>query len=66
MKNQDTGQIFLNDEVELPESRVLIEKGVLWEYSNNEEQEFIQTTGPLKYSVLLMVSPASSHVSHLV
>uniref|UniRef100_A0A3Q1JX00 Uncharacterized protein n=1 Tax=Anabas testudineus TaxID=64144 RepID=A0A3Q1JX00_ANATE len=53
----DTGQIFLNDEVELPESRVLIEKGVLWEYSNNEEQEFIQTTGPLKYSVLLMVRP---------
>ena len=56
VKNQETGHLFLNDEDELPESRVVIEKGVLWEYSNTEEQESIQTTGPLKYGVLLMVS----------
>uniref|UniRef100_A0A3Q3MS53 ADAM metallopeptidase with thrombospondin type 1 motif, 2a n=1 Tax=Labrus bergylta TaxID=56723 RepID=A0A3Q3MS53_9LABR len=56
MKNQETGHLFLNDEDELPDSRVLIEKGVVWEYINNEEQESIQTTGPLKYGVLLMVS----------
>ncbi|KAM6984252.1 A disintegrin and metalloproteinase with thrombospondin motifs 2-like [Tautogolabrus adspersus] len=55
MKNQETGHLFLNDEDELPDSRVLIEKGVVWEYINNEEQESIQTTGPLKYGVLLMV-----------
>lgn len=65
MKNQDTGQIFLNDEDELPDSRVLIEKGVVWEYSNHDEQEFIQTTGPLTYSVLLMVSPEVQQV-HIV
>ncbi|XP_040907946.1 A disintegrin and metalloproteinase with thrombospondin motifs 2-like [Toxotes jaculatrix] len=55
VKNQETGHLFLNNEDELPESRVVIEKGVAWEYSNTEEQESIQTTGPLKYGVLLMV-----------
>uniref|UniRef100_A0A665TKS7 ADAM metallopeptidase with thrombospondin type 1 motif, 2 n=1 Tax=Echeneis naucrates TaxID=173247 RepID=A0A665TKS7_ECHNA len=55
VKNVETGHLFLNDEDELPESRVLIEKGVAWEYSNTEEQESVQTTGPLKYGVLLMV-----------
>uniref|UniRef100_A0A3B4H6X0 A disintegrin and metalloproteinase with thrombospondin motifs 2-like n=1 Tax=Pundamilia nyererei TaxID=303518 RepID=A0A3B4H6X0_9CICH len=57
MKNQDTGHLFLNDEHELPESRVVIEKGVAWEYRNTEEEEeeSIQTTGPLKYGVVLMV-----------
>lgn len=59
LKNQETGHLFLNDEDELPESRTVIEKGVAWEYSNSEEQESIQTTGPLKYGVLLMVSPSS-------
>ncbi|KAI3374072.1 hypothetical protein L3Q82_022644, partial [Scortum barcoo] len=56
VKNQETGHLFLNDEDKLPESRVVIEKGVAWEYSNTEEQEYIQTTGPLKYGVLLMKS----------
>ncbi|XP_068600876.1 A disintegrin and metalloproteinase with thrombospondin motifs 2-like [Brachionichthys hirsutus] len=55
MTNLETGHLFLNDEEEQPESRVLIEKGVIWEYSNTEEQESIQATGPLKYGVLLMV-----------
>lgn len=55
LKNQETGHLFLNDEDELPESRVVIEKGAAWEYSNKENQESIQTRGPLKYGVLLMV-----------
>lgn len=55
MKNQETGHLFLNDEHELPESRAAIEKGVAWEYRNTEEEESIQTTGPLKYGVVLMV-----------
>ncbi|XP_029028836.1 A disintegrin and metalloproteinase with thrombospondin motifs 2-like isoform X2 [Betta splendens] len=57
LKNQDTGHFFLNNGDNLPESQVLIEKGVAWDYSTTEEQEFIQTTGPLQYSVLLMVRP---------
>nr|XP_046266471.1 A disintegrin and metalloproteinase with thrombospondin motifs 2 [Scatophagus argus] len=56
VKNQETGHLFLNDEDDLPESRVVIEMGVAWEYSNAEERESIQTTGPLKYSVLVMVN----------
>ncbi|XP_075939431.1 A disintegrin and metalloproteinase with thrombospondin motifs 2-like [Anarhichas minor] len=55
LMNQETGHLFLNNEYELPESRAVIEKGVAWEYSSTEEQESIQTTGPLKYGVLLMV-----------
>uniref|UniRef100_A0A3Q3MS32 ADAM metallopeptidase with thrombospondin type 1 motif, 2a n=1 Tax=Labrus bergylta TaxID=56723 RepID=A0A3Q3MS32_9LABR len=60
--NQETGHLFLNDEDELPDSRVLIEKGVVWEYINNEEQESIQTTGPLKYGVLLMVTVSYTYI----
>ncbi|XP_034746779.1 A disintegrin and metalloproteinase with thrombospondin motifs 2-like [Etheostoma cragini] len=55
MTNLETGHVFLNDEAELPESRVVIEKGVAWEYSNSQEAESIQTSGPLQYGVLLMV-----------
>ncbi|XP_056269966.1 A disintegrin and metalloproteinase with thrombospondin motifs 2-like isoform X2 [Pseudoliparis swirei] len=55
LTNQETGHLFLNEEDELPESRVVIEKGSAWVYSNTEEQESVQTTGPLKYGVLLMV-----------
>ncbi|XP_072231244.1 A disintegrin and metalloproteinase with thrombospondin motifs 2-like [Leuresthes tenuis] len=53
--NQETGHLFLNDEDELPETRVVIENGVVWEYNNTGEQESLQTSGPLKYGVLLMV-----------
>lgn len=63
VKNQETSHLFLNSEDEQPESRVVIEKGVMWEYSNTAEKESIQTTGPLKYGVLLMVSPSPSSQS---
>uniref|UniRef100_A0A667Y3M9 ADAM metallopeptidase with thrombospondin type 1 motif 2 n=1 Tax=Myripristis murdjan TaxID=586833 RepID=A0A667Y3M9_9TELE len=53
VKNQVTGHLFLNDEDEFPESRVVIEKGVAWEYTNNDDRESVQTTGPLKYGVLI-------------
>uniref|UniRef100_A0A4W5LXH2 ADAMTS/ADAMTS-like Spacer 1 domain-containing protein n=1 Tax=Hucho hucho TaxID=62062 RepID=A0A4W5LXH2_9TELE len=56
VKNQATGHLFLNDEDEFPESRTVIEKGVEWEYHNNDDMETIQTTGPLRYTVLVMVS----------
>uniref|UniRef100_A0A3Q3XB25 Uncharacterized protein n=1 Tax=Mola mola TaxID=94237 RepID=A0A3Q3XB25_MOLML len=62
VKNQDTGHLFLNNEYELPESRVVIEKGVVWDYSNTEEQESIQTTGPLNYEVLLMVTVSYKYI----
>ncbi|MEQ2301740.1 hypothetical protein AMECASPLE_039184 [Ameca splendens] len=55
VKNQETDHVFLNDEHEIPESRVVIEKGVVWEYNKTGEQESLQTNGPLKYGVILMV-----------
>lgn len=56
VKNLETDNFFLNDEHEIPESRVVIEKGVVWKYNKTGEQETLQTTGPLKYGVILMVS----------
>lgn len=56
LKNQETDRLFLNHEDELPESRVVIEKGAAWEYANKEGQQSVQTRGPLTYGVLLMVS----------
>lgn len=55
VKNQATDDLFLNDEGEFPETRSVIEKGVLWEYSNDDDMESVQSTGPLSYGVLVMV-----------
>uniref|UniRef100_A0AAY4BUS6 ADAM metallopeptidase with thrombospondin type 1 motif 2 n=1 Tax=Denticeps clupeoides TaxID=299321 RepID=A0AAY4BUS6_9TELE len=55
VKNQATGQVFLNNENDFPETRMVIEKGVEWEYHNDDDMETVQTTGPLKYAVLIMV-----------
>ncbi|XP_076026622.1 A disintegrin and metalloproteinase with thrombospondin motifs 2-like isoform X2 [Genypterus blacodes] len=55
VKNQVSGHLFLNDEDDFPQSQLVIEKGVAWEYTNSEAQESIQTTGPLTYGVLLMI-----------
>ncbi|XP_007244624.3 A disintegrin and metalloproteinase with thrombospondin motifs 2 [Astyanax mexicanus] len=60
VKNQATDHLFLNDEGEFPESRAVIEKGVLWEYSNDDDMETVQTTGPLRYGVLIMVQSHST------
>ncbi|KPP78224.1 hypothetical protein Z043_102288 [Scleropages formosus] len=55
VKNQATGHFFLNAEGEFPESRTVIEMGVEWEYFNDDDKETIQTNGPLRYGVLVMV-----------
>lgn len=55
MNNQATDDMFLNGEGDFPESKSVIEKGVLWEYSNEDDLETLQTTGPLRHGVLIMV-----------
>ncbi|KAL0993853.1 hypothetical protein UPYG_G00114740 [Umbra pygmaea] len=55
IKNQVTGHLFLNDEDEFPESRTVIEKGVEWEYHNDDDMETVQTTGPLTYPAVVMI-----------
>nr|XP_061818785.1 A disintegrin and metalloproteinase with thrombospondin motifs 2-like [Nerophis lumbriciformis] len=55
VKNQETGHLFLNDEDDVPASRVLVEKALAWEYTHSAEREVVKTTGPLKYGVVVMV-----------
>lgn len=45
----------MNGENEYPESRSVIEKGVEWEYQNDNDKETLQTTGPLRHGILIMV-----------
>ncbi|XP_044061386.1 A disintegrin and metalloproteinase with thrombospondin motifs 2-like isoform X1 [Siniperca chuatsi] len=55
VKNIASGLFFLNGENEYPESRSLIEKGVEWEYENDNDKETLQTTGPLRHGILIMM-----------
>uniref|UniRef100_A0A8C7VAY6 ADAM metallopeptidase with thrombospondin type 1 motif 2 n=1 Tax=Oncorhynchus mykiss TaxID=8022 RepID=A0A8C7VAY6_ONCMY len=67
VKNQASGQFFLNAEGDLPESRAVIEKGVEWEYVNNgHDKETLQTNGPLRHGVLIMVLTLSyKYIIHM-
>ncbi|XP_047190477.1 A disintegrin and metalloproteinase with thrombospondin motifs 2-like isoform X4 [Scophthalmus maximus] len=55
VKNVASGLFFLNGENEYPESHSLIEKGVEWEYENDNDKETLQTTGPLRHGILIMM-----------
>ncbi|KAF7650586.1 hypothetical protein LDENG_00123430, partial [Lucifuga dentata] len=55
VKNVASGLFFLNGENEYPESRSVIEKGIEWEYENDNDKETLQTTGPLRHGVLIMM-----------
>ncbi|XP_039669551.1 A disintegrin and metalloproteinase with thrombospondin motifs 2-like isoform X1 [Perca fluviatilis] len=53
VKNVASGLFFLNGENE--ESHSVIEKGVEWEYENDNGKETLQTTGPLRHGILIMM-----------
>lgn len=55
VKNVASGLLFINAEEEKTESHSVIEKGVEWEYENDNDKETLQTTGPLRHGVLVMV-----------
>uniref|UniRef100_UPI0037E8BA94 A disintegrin and metalloproteinase with thrombospondin motifs 2-like n=1 Tax=Semicossyphus pulcher TaxID=241346 RepID=UPI0037E8BA94 len=55
VKNVASGLFFLNGENDYPESHSVIEKGVEWEYENDNDKETLQTTGPLRHGILIMV-----------
>ncbi|XP_026186385.1 A disintegrin and metalloproteinase with thrombospondin motifs 2-like isoform X3 [Mastacembelus armatus] len=55
VKNVASGLFFLNGEDEYPESCSIIEKGVEWEYENDNDKETLQTTGPLRHGILVMM-----------
>jgi len=45
----------LNGENDYPETHAVIETGVEWEYENDNDKETLQTTGPLRHGILIMV-----------
>ncbi|XP_049339892.1 A disintegrin and metalloproteinase with thrombospondin motifs 2 isoform X2 [Astyanax mexicanus] len=55
VKNKASGDFFLNSHGDYPETRSIIEKGVEWEYENKNNKDTIQTTGPLKNDVVIMI-----------
>ncbi|CAL8308399.1 unnamed protein product [Arctogadus glacialis] len=55
VKNRASGMFFLNGDSDYPESRSVIEKGVEWEYGNDNGKETLQTNGPLTHGVLIMM-----------
>ncbi|XP_010774170.1 A disintegrin and metalloproteinase with thrombospondin motifs 2-like, partial [Notothenia coriiceps] len=55
VKNVASGLFFLNGENDYPESHSVIEKGVEWEYENDNDKETLQTTGPLRHGILIMM-----------
>uniref|UniRef100_H3B8X2 ADAM metallopeptidase with thrombospondin type 1 motif 2 n=2 Tax=Latimeria chalumnae TaxID=7897 RepID=H3B8X2_LATCH len=57
IKNQATGRFVLSGEEDLPDSKVFIDMGVEWEYRNNNDRETLQSTGPLRDNIVVLVIP---------
>ncbi|KAJ3587567.1 hypothetical protein NHX12_011164 [Muraenolepis orangiensis] len=55
VKNVASGLFFVNGENHYPEPGSVIEKGVEWEYGNDNDKETLQTNGPLTHGVLIMM-----------
>uniref|UniRef100_A0A3P9KTG9 ADAM metallopeptidase with thrombospondin type 1 motif, 2 n=1 Tax=Oryzias latipes TaxID=8090 RepID=A0A3P9KTG9_ORYLA len=58
VKNVASGLFFLNGDAKDakdPKSRSVIEKGVEWEYDNENDKESLQSTGPLRHGILIMM-----------
>lgn len=60
VKNKATGDFFLNSHGDYPETRSVIEKGLEWQYENKNYKDTIQTNGPLKNEVVIMIRMHSS------
>ncbi|XP_030639748.1 A disintegrin and metalloproteinase with thrombospondin motifs 2 [Chanos chanos] len=54
-KNKASGQFFLNAEGEYAQTGTIIENGLEWEYENKNDKETLQTNGPLRNDVLIMI-----------
>ncbi|XP_051716441.1 A disintegrin and metalloproteinase with thrombospondin motifs 2 isoform X1 [Ctenopharyngodon idella] len=55
IRNKASGDFFLNAHGDYPETRSVIEKGLEWEYENKNNKDTIQTNGPLKNDVVVMI-----------
>ncbi|KAK9406511.1 ADAMTS2: ADAM metallopeptidase with thrombospondin type 1 motif 2, partial [Crotalus adamanteus] len=57
IKNRETGKYILNENNYVPDSKTFINMGVEWEYRNDEDREMIQTMGPLRHGITILVIP---------
>ncbi|XP_060693178.1 A disintegrin and metalloproteinase with thrombospondin motifs 2-like [Hemiscyllium ocellatum] len=57
IKNQATGNFILNGEDDLPDTKTFIDMGLLWEYTNNDDKESLQTIGPLREGIVVLMMP---------
>ncbi|XP_026540931.1 A disintegrin and metalloproteinase with thrombospondin motifs 2 [Notechis scutatus] len=57
IKNRETGKFILNENNYVPDSKTFINMGAEWEYRNDEDREMVQTMGPLRHSISILVIP---------
>ncbi|KAJ7419834.1 A disintegrin and metalloproteinase with thrombospondin motif 2 [Pitangus sulphuratus] len=57
IKNRETGKFILSEDNYVPDSKVFIDMGVEWEYRNDDDRETVQTMGPLRNGIVILVTP---------
>uniref|UniRef100_A0A8C5UE27 ADAM metallopeptidase with thrombospondin type 1 motif 2 n=1 Tax=Malurus cyaneus samueli TaxID=2593467 RepID=A0A8C5UE27_9PASS len=57
IKNRETGKFILSEDNYVPDSKVFIDMGVEWEYRNDDDRETVQTMGPLRNAIVILVIP---------
>ncbi|XP_072256883.1 A disintegrin and metalloproteinase with thrombospondin motifs 2-like isoform X2 [Pyxicephalus adspersus] len=59
IQNQATGKFLLNDEKNSSpqSSKVFVKMGIEWDYRNDDNRETLQTIGPLRYPIVVLVMP---------
>ncbi|NWZ20773.1 ATS2 metalloproteinase, partial [Asarcornis scutulata] len=60
IKNRETGRFILSEDNYVPDSKVFIDMGVEWEYRNDDDRETVQTMGPLRNGIVILVIPHGS------
>lgn len=55
IKNGATGKFILSEDNYVPDSKVFIDMGVEWEYRNDDDRETVQTMGPLRNGIVILV-----------
>lgn len=62
VKNRESGKFILSEENYVPDSKVFVSMGVEWEYRNDDDRETVQTMGPLRNGIIVLVSPSKMRV----
>ncbi|KAJ6667886.1 hypothetical protein lerEdw1_016207, partial [Lerista edwardsae] len=57
VKNRETGKFILSEDNYVPDSKVFVSMGVEWEYRNDDDRETVQTMGPLRNGIIVLVIP---------